>query len=51
MLEIKKGTKSFGSKKVLRDLDLVIPSGSIFGLVGINGAGKSTLLRSIAGVY
>ncbi|MBW9212307.1 MULTISPECIES: ATP-binding cassette domain-containing protein [Terrabacteria group] len=51
MLEIKKGTKAFGPNSVLRELDLTIPTGSIFGLVGINGAGKSTLLRTIAGVY
>ena len=29
MLEIKKGTKSFGSKKVLRDLDLFHPVPSL----------------------
>lgn len=44
-------SKAFGPNKVLRDLDLEIDSGSIFGLVGVNGAGKSTLLRLAAGVY
>ena len=51
MLKIEHLYKSFGPKKVLEDLDLTIPEGSIFCLVGINGAGKSTLLRLIAGVY
>ena len=51
MLKIEKLCKQFGSQKVLKDLDLEIQDGTIFGLVGINGAGKSTLLRLIAGVY
>ncbi len=51
MLKIDKLYKNFGSKEVLKGLDLEIQDGSIFGLVGINGAGKSTLLRTIAGVY
>lgn len=51
MLEIQNLYKNFGEKEVLKDLNLQIRDGSIFGLVGVNGAGKSTLLRSIAGVY
>ncbi|MEE8806983.1 MAG: ABC transporter ATP-binding protein [Lactimicrobium sp.] len=51
MLKIENLSKSFGQKEVLKDLDLEVQDGSIFGLVGINGAGKSTLLRLIAGVY
>lgn len=50
MLEIKNITKCFGNQIVLKECDLEIPSGTIFGLVGINGAGKSTLLRMIAGI-
>ncbi len=51
MLKIENLRKSFGDKQVLKDLNLEIEEGSIFGLVGVNGAGKSTLLRLIAGVY
>ena len=51
MLNIEQLYKSFGDKQVLKGIDLTIPEGSVFGLVGINGAGKSTLLRLIAGVY
>ncbi len=51
MLEIRNLRKNFRSKEVLRDLNLTVSDGSVFGLVGINGAGKSTLLRCICGVY
>ncbi|MBR2990597.1 MAG: ABC transporter ATP-binding protein [Solobacterium sp.] len=51
MLRIENLYKSFGDKEVLRNLNLQVENGSIFGLVGVNGAGKSTLLRLIAGVY
>ena len=51
MIEIKNLNKSFSEKLVLNDINLVIPTGKVFGLVGINGAGKSTLLRLISGVY
>ena len=51
MIEIKDLNKSFGDTVVLKNLNLTIDSGSIFGLVGINGAGKSTLLRCLTGIY
>lgn len=51
MLKIEHLKKSFGSHPVLKDLNLELNEGSVFGLVGVNGAGKSTLLRLIAGVY
>ena len=34
----------------LRDVDVAVRQGEVFGIVGANGAGKSTLLRLIAGV-
>lgn len=51
MIEIKGLCHSFGSKTVLKDINLAIPNSCILGIVGINGAGKSTLLRLLAGVY
>ena len=51
MLRINNVSKSFGTKEVLKKLNLTVNEGSIFGLVGVNGAGKSTLLRCISGIY
>lgn len=50
MLEIRGLKKSYGKKPVLAGVDLTVPDGAVFGLVGINGAGKTTLLRLIADV-
>lgn len=51
MISIKGLTKCYEPfVPVLDGIDLTIPTGSVFGLVGVNGAGKSTLLRIIAGV-
>jgi len=41
-------TKDFGSISALKDLDLRIEKGQIFGLIGPNGAGKTTALRIIS---
>jgi len=38
-----------GGKVVLDHLDLVVPEGTVTGLLGPNGSGKTTLLRSIVG--
>ena len=47
LLEVKHLTKTFDNKKILDDVNLVIPKGKIIGLLGKNGAGKSTLIKSI----
>lgn len=51
MIEVKNISKKFGDKTVLKDVNLEIKDGSVFGLVGTNGAGKSTLLRLLTGIY
>lgn len=47
MIEIKEVSKSYGSNKVLSDVNFTINEGEIFGIIGHSGAGKSTLLRCI----
>ena len=51
MLELRNVTKTFGSFKALDDLSMVVPKGTVYGLVGPNGAGKSTAIRCVVGVY
>ena len=49
MLELEGVTKQYGSFMAVRDLDLSVPRGRIFGFLGPNGAGKTTTIRMIAG--
>lgn len=42
---------SFGSREVLSRIDLKVPQGQMWGLVGRSGTGKSTLLNIMAGLY
>lgn len=39
--------KSYGNKKVLKDVNFSIPRGKIIGLLGKNGSGKTTLIKLI----
>lgn len=50
MLEIKNCCKSFGNQKVLDDVSMTIPDGSIIGVFGASGIGKSTLAKILCGV-
>ena len=50
MLTLSKVTKRFGSQTVVDSLDLSIPQGLVFGLLGPNGSGKTTLLRMAMGL-
>lgn len=43
-------TKKYGKKDVVKDLDLRVPGGSIYGFLGPNGAGKSTTMKMILGL-
>ena len=43
-------TRNFGAIEAVAGLDLTVPAGEIFGLVGPDGAGKTTTMRLIAGL-
>ncbi len=47
MIEIENLKKSYGDIEVLKDINLTINEGEVFGIAGRSGAGKSTLLRCI----
>lgn len=51
MIEIKNLEKSFktsyGAITALKDINLTVNDGEIFGIIGLSGAGKSTLVRCI----
>jgi phospholipid/cholesterol/gamma-HCH transport system ATP-binding protein len=50
MIELLGVTKTFGSNRVLRGVDLTIPKGSSMVIIGGSGTGKSVLLKSILGL-
>jgi ABC-2 type transport system ATP-binding protein len=47
-IEAKKLTKSYGSNKVLRGIDLQVEQGTMLALLGPNGAGKTTTVRILS---
>jgi ABC-2 type transport system ATP-binding protein len=49
MIELQRVQKMFGDRMAVRDLDLHVRAGDIFGLLGHNGAGKSTAIGMILG--
>jgi len=49
LIQFKKITKIFNKKVVLNDVDLDIPYGEIFGIIGKSGSGKTTLLSLLVG--
>ena len=50
MIIIKNVSKYYGNTKVLKNVNIKIAKGEIFGIIGHSGAGKSTLLRCINGL-
>ncbi len=50
VLTCKNLSKSYGTQRVLEDVNMSIPSGKIIGLLGPNGCGKSTFLKLITGL-
>lgn len=50
ILEIKNLQKSYGSKKVIDNVNLTVTRGDVLGFIGPNGAGKTTTIRLILGL-
>jgi phospholipid/cholesterol/gamma-HCH transport system ATP-binding protein len=50
MIRVEALTKSFGRQKVLRELSLDVPSGSITVIIGRSGGGKSVFLKHLIGL-
>ena len=50
MIKVSNVTKYFDDFKVLDEITMSVPKGSVYGLVGPNGAGKTTIINHINGV-
>jgi len=51
LIDIKNVSKKIGDKYILKNIDLHVNKGSIFGIIGENGAGKTTLIKCLTGIY
>jgi ABC-2 type transport system ATP-binding protein len=49
-IETRSLTKQFGSHKAVNSIDLVVPTGAVFGFLGPNGSGKTTTIRMLLGL-
>lgn len=47
LIEIKNLSKTYGKSEALKDINLTIEPGKIYGLLGPNGSGKTTLIKII----
>jgi ABC-2 type transport system ATP-binding protein len=50
VIRLKQLTKRYGRFTAVDGIDLMVPSGELFGFLGPNGAGKTTTFRMIAGI-
>lgn len=51
MIEVIHADKFYDQKQALKDGNLTIKNGTVFGLLGHNGAGKSTLIKSLVSAH
>jgi branched-chain amino acid transport system ATP-binding protein len=50
MLKIEQLAAGYGNIKALKNIDMIVPAGSIVSLIGANGAGKTTAMKVIMGL-
>ena len=50
-IEMQGLAKNFGRTEVLRGIDLAVPEGAIYALVGANGAGKTTMIKLLMNLF
>ena len=50
LIQIKHLSKSFGEKAAIKDVNIEVNSGEVFGFLGPNGAGKTTTIKIIMGL-
>ncbi|MDD6796257.1 MAG: ABC transporter ATP-binding protein [Clostridiaceae bacterium] len=51
MLEIKNLNLEFDDKPILKNINLKLEKGKIYGLIGPNGVGKTSLIKCLTGIY
>src|SRR5258708_11234408 len=51
VLKTNKITIRFGGLTAVKELDMAVAVGEIYGLIGPNGAGKTTIFNLLTGVY
>ncbi len=50
MIEVRSLNKSFDDFQALKNVNINVPQGSVYGIVGPNGSGKTTLIKHLVGV-
>ena len=50
IIEVSGLTRRFGARTALASVNLSLPRGAVYGLVGANGAGKTTLIKHLLGL-
>jgi branched-chain amino acid transport system ATP-binding protein len=51
ILKIEQLVKNFGGLRAVKDFEMTVPQGGLYGLIGPNGAGKTTVFNLITGIY